>query len=177
MTWSAFEIVFDQPGLKLCEPCLVRSPDGKQLLCLLREEATHESRFATSDDEGDSWSPLQKLTPGLFGDRHVAKFADDGRLVICFRDTGPQSATRNHFVAWVGKYEDVLAGRDGQYRLKLLHSFDGNDCGYCGLERLPDGTFAATTYIKYRPGEEKQSIVSVRFRLDETDALADGSKP
>ena len=61
---------------------------------------------------------------------------------------------------------------DGQYRIKLLHSYSGGDCGYPGLELLPDGTFVATTYIKYREGPEKNSVVSTRFTLAETDKLA-----
>jgi hypothetical protein len=52
--------------------------------------------------------------------------------------------------------------------VKLLHSHAGTDHTYAGLELLPDGTFAGTTYIKYRPGPELHSVVSVRFRLDET---------
>ena len=57
------------------------------------------------------------------------------------------------------------------YKVKLLHSFAGPDCGYPGLELLPDGTIVATTYVKYNPGEEKHSVVSVRFKIDELDAL------
>ena len=100
--------------------------------------------------------------------------APDGRLVVCFRDTGGAhgSPTSTHFMAWVGRYEDIVSGRDGQYRVKLLHSFKGGDNGYPGVELLPDGTFAATTYIKYRAGPEKNSVVSVRFRLADTDQLA-----
>jgi hypothetical protein len=37
---------------------------------------------------------------------------------------------------------------------------------------LPDGTVVATTYIKYRPGPERNSVVSVRFLPNETDVLA-----
>lgn len=83
----------------------------------------------------------------------------------------PDSTTRGHFVAWVGDYADIAAKRPGRYRVKLLHSHAGSDCGYPGLEVTPDGTIVATTYIKYRPGAEKHSIVSTRFTLDETDAL------
>jgi hypothetical protein len=72
----------------------------------------------------------------------------------------------------VGRYDDIVSGRDGVYRVKLLHSYRGGDNGYPGLERLPDGTFVATTYIKYREGPEKNSVVSTRFTLAETDALA-----
>ncbi|MBB3207230.1 hypothetical protein FHS27_003049 [Rhodopirellula rubra] len=53
--------------------------------------------------------------------------------------------------------------------MKLLHSHAGNDCGYPGVEQLNDGTIVATTYIKYRPGADKHSIVSTRFNLAEID--------
>ncbi len=89
-----------------------------------------------------------------------------------FRDTGASSPTKSHFVAWVGRYEDIVSGRDGDYKIKLLHSNRGSDCGYPGVELLPDGTIVATTYIKYRPGPELNSVVSVRFNLAETDKLA-----
>jgi hypothetical protein len=78
----------------------------------------------------------------------------------------------NHFVGWVGSYEDTVSGGDGDYKLKLLHSNNGRDCGYPGLELLPDGTFIATSYVKYRPGKEKNSVVSVRFKIGETDRIA-----
>ncbi len=66
------------------------------------------------------------------GDRHKAVYAHDGRLVVAFRDMGRESPTKNHFVAWVGRYEDILAGRDGDYKIKLLnsHAKRTGDCGY-----------------------------------------------
>lgn len=170
-TWSAWKVIADSAGLKLCEPFLVRSPSGKQLLCLMRENATRESYYITSDDEGKTWSALKKLPKGLYGDRHVAKYTRDGRLLVVFRDTGAESPTRPHFVAWVGTYNDIINGTDGQYKIKLLHSYAGTDNGYPGLELLPDDTFVATTYIKYRPGLEKHSVVSARFKIAETDAM------
>ena len=172
MTWSDWRIVLDIPGCKPCEPCLVRSPDGKQLLCLMRENnRAFNAWMMTSDDEGATWPPAQPLPASLSGDRHAARYAADGRLVVCFRDTAARSHTRDHFVAWVGTYDDIVAGRDGHYRVKLLHSYAAGDCGYPGLEVLPDGTLAATTYIKYKPGTEKHSVVSVRFTLDELDSM------
>ena len=172
VTWTPWTVVLDLPGLKPCEPAIVRSPDGKQLLCLIRENAKRVALFMTSEDEGRSWSPSKPLPPGLFGDRHMIHYAADGRLVVAFRDTGRGSPTSTHFIAWVGQYADIASGRDGQYRIKLLHSYKGTDCGYPGLELLPDGTFVATTYIKYREGPEKNSVVSTRFTLAETDQLA-----
>jgi hypothetical protein len=96
--------------------------------------------------------------------------------VVTFRDQALGSPTRGHFVAWVGTYDDIKQGRPGQYRIKLLHSHAGGDCGYPGLELLPDGTIVATTYIKYRAGMDQHSVVSTRFRLSETDALVGGGK-
>ncbi len=173
-TWTPWKVILDLPGLKPCEPWIVRSPDRKQLLCLIRENEKRTALYMTSDDEGRTWSASKPLPPGLFGDRHTARYAADGRLVVVFRDTGGAygSPTSTHFVGWVGRYEDIASGRDGQYRVKLLHSFKGGDNGYPGLELLPDGTFVATTYIKYREGPEKNSVVSTRFKLAETDRLA-----
>lgn len=170
LTWSPWRILVDLGDLKPCEPEVIRSPDGKQLLCMMRENIrTEPAHFITSDDEGKTWSEVKALPLGLHGDRHKAVYAKDGRLVIAFRDTGLKSPTKNHFVAWVGHYEDIVSGKDGEYKIKLLHSYKASDCGYPGLELLPDGTLVATTYIKYREGPEQNSVVSTRFTLAETD--------
>ena len=42
---------------------------------------------------------------------------------------------------------------------------------YSGLEVLPDGTIVATNDIKYQAGPEKHSVVSTRFKLNETDEM------
>jgi len=130
------------------------------------------SLFSVSNDEGDSWSPPRELPLALTGDRFLPRYAHDGRLVIIFRPFPPESDWNNpdsYCTAWVGTYDDIVHDREGQYLIKLLHSHRGADHTYSGLEILPDGTFVATTYIQYQPGEELQSIVSVRFRLDEID--------
>jgi len=174
LTWEPWQVVLDLPGLKPCEPWVFASPDGKTLVCLLRENVKRVSLMMTSTDEGKTWSEAVPLPSSLFGDRHVAKYTPDGRLVVCFRDVGHGSPTYGHFIAWVGTYEDLIAGRDGQYRVKLLHSYKGRDCGYPAVEVLPDGTVIATSYVKYREGPERNSVVSVRFRLDETDRMVRG---
>lgn len=178
LTWSPWRILVDLGDLKPCEPEVIRSPDGKQLLCLMRENIrTSPAHFITSNDEGRTWSGVKALPPGLHGDRHKAVYTKDGRLVICFRDMGSTSPTRSHFVAWVGRYEDILSGKDAQYKIKLLHSHKGSDCGYPGLELLPDDTLVATTYVKYRPGPEQNSVVSTRFTLAEADPMEKQAAP
>ena len=162
------------PESKPCEPALIRSPEGKEIACVLRVNGSMKCRSLAmfSEDEGESWTPPAELSRTITGDRHQPRYASDGRLVICFRDRTVKSPTWGHFVAWVGTYQDLHNCREGQYRIKLLHSYDeqkAHDCGYPGLELLPDDTIVATTYIKYRPGPEKQSVVSVRFKLQEMD--------
>ena len=41
-----------------------------------------------------------------------------------------------------------------------------------GVELLPDGTILCTTYIKLFPDERFQSVACTRFRISETDKLA-----
>jgi hypothetical protein len=172
--WSPPAVVAEVDGKNPCEPFVFRSPDGSELCCLLRENTHKEnSLMMFSRDEGATWSTPVQTAWGLTGDRHQGVFTKDGRLVVAFRDQALQSPTRGHFVAWVGTYADLREGKPGQYRIKLLHSHAKNvgDCGYPGLERLPDDTIAATTYAKIVPGVEKHSVVSVRFSLGETDKL------
>ncbi len=171
LTWSEPRVVATVEGKNPCEPFVFRSPDGGELCCLMREN-THKgySLMMFSSDEGTTWSTPVDTPWGLTGDRHMGVCTSDGRLVIAFRDQAPLSPTRGHFVAWVGTYEDIKQGKPGQYRIKLLHSFAGGDCGYPGMELLPDGTIVATTYIKFWNDARKHSVVCTRFRLEETDA-------
>lgn len=172
LTWSEPRVVAAVAGQSPCEPFAFHSPDGTELCCLMRENTRQgRSLMMFSRDQGATWTTPVQTSWGLTGDRHMGVLTKDGRLVVAFRDQAPDSSTKGHFVAWVGSYEDLRQGAEGQYRIKLLHSHAGRDCGYPGLELLPDQTVVATTYIKYRPGNDKHSIVSTRFRLDETDRL------
>lgn len=176
LTWSEPRVVAAVEGKNPCEPFVFRSPDGVELCCLMRENGrTGRSLMMFSHDEGATWSIPQDTPWGLTGDRHQGVYvepdATEGRLLVVFRDMAPGSPTRGHFVGWVGHYRDLKSGSPGQYRIKLLHNYAKTDAGYPGLERLPDGTLVATTYLKYRPGPEKHSVVCTRFRLTETDAL------
>ena len=108
MTWSEPEVIADVEGKKPCEPFVFRSPDNKELCCLMRENThTGRSLMMFSRDEGKSWSDPVDTPWGLSGDRHMGVYTKDGRLVVAFRDMAPNSPTRGHFVAWVGTYEDI----------------------------------------------------------------------
>ena len=78
------------------------------------------------------------------------------------------SVTKGDWVGWVGTYDDVAQGHEGQYRVRFMDNHHEYDTAYPGVERLPDGTFVVTTYGHWTPGEPPY-IVSVRFTLDELD--------
>ena len=171
LTWGEPKVVAHHPDAHLCEPGAVRSPDGKQIAVLLRENRRkHNSFLITSEDEGKTWSKPKELPAALTGDRHTAAYAPDGRLLISFRDTTRKSPTKGDWVAWIGRYEDIIAGREGQYRIRIKKNHKSSDCAYPGVEILSDGTFVLTTYGHWTP-KEQPYILSVRVRLDELDKL------
>ncbi|HJN17441.1 MAG TPA: sialidase family protein, partial [Armatimonadota bacterium] len=172
LTWGPERMIAEHPWAHLCEPAMVRSPDGKQIAAFMRENLRRYNSFLiTSDDDGETWSEPIELPASLTGDRHLPRYAPDGRLVIPFRDMAKGSPTYGDFAAWVGTYEDAVSGREGQYRVRLLDSPVKVDLGYPGFEVLPDGTLVITTYAVLKPGE-KHSVVSVRFSIEELDMKA-----
>lgn len=172
LTWSFPEVIFKTEDIYLCEPGVIRSPDGKQLAVLVRENRrVKNSHIIFSNDEGKTWSGPRELPGALTGDRHTGNYAPDGRLFLSFRDTTLESPTRGDWVGWVGTYDDLVKGREGQYRVRLKKNHRSLDCAYPGVEVLPDGTFVVTTYGHWDKGEQPY-VLSVRFTVKELDELA-----
>ena len=195
MSWSYPEAMLSDRFVHLCEPGMVRSPDGKTIAVLLRENARRSnSHIIFSRDEGKSWTAPRPLPNSLTGDRHQALYLPDGRLLISFRDNspaasqfrrlkqacqncdvkqlalqaGPASPTHGDWVGWVGTFEDLVEGKEGQYRIRFKDNTRGSDCAYPALELLPDGTVVATTYGHWDEGESPY-ILSVRFKMEEVE--------
>jgi hypothetical protein len=175
LTWSFPETILTDSAVHLCEPGIIRSPDGKRLAVLLRENSRRKnSHIIFSDDEGVTWTPPREMPRTLNGDRHTGKYAPDGRLFISFRDRSPKgnpSPTEGDWVGWVGTFDNLVHGRDGLYRVRLKDNHHGWDCSYPGVEILPCGTYVTTTYGHWVKGK-KPYILSVRFTLKELDAMA-----
>jgi lysophospholipase L1-like esterase len=172
LTWSFPEVVYESTEIHLCEPGIVRSPDGKQLAVLLRENRrVKNSHVIFSNDEAKNWSAPRELPNELTGDRHTGKYLPDRRLFLTFRDRTPKtwiSPTAGDWAGWIGTYEDLVKGKPGQYRLRLKDNHKGADCTYPGVEVLPDGTVVTTTYGHWDQGEQPY-ILSVRFTGAELD--------
>ena len=198
LTWSNPEPILSRRDMNLCEPGIIRSPNGKTLAVLLRENSrTANSQIIFSNDEGKTWSDPKPLPNELNGDRHVLKYSPDGRLLVVFRDispvsfrkdleglakvrnevnmskvakeTGQGSPTEGDWVGWVGKWKDLVKGTPGQYRIRFKDNIHSWDCCYPGVELLPDGTFVITTYGHWEKDKEPY-IVSIRFKMEELDS-------
>ena len=177
LTWGEPEIVTQHPDADLCEPGAIRSPDGHTIALLLRENSRqHHSMVVFSTDEGVTWSEPRELPATLTGDRHTAKYGPDGRLFVSFRDMAEGSPTKGDWVGWVGSFDDILGGREGEYRIRFMDNKNPWDTAYPGVELLPDGTFVVTTYGHWVEGEEP-FVVSVRFTLEELDRKVRGGGP
>ena len=173
LTWAEQVVAIRHPDAFPCEPFITPSPDGKELTMIAREQSRiYNSILATSRDEGQTWTDLREGPTGLTGDRHIGLYTLDGRLVVVFRDNSvntPASplAKISNFVAWVGTYEDLVQGGEGECRIILLQG----SAAYPGLVSLPDGTMVATCAMKNYPGEGRTLVMSTRFKMEEIDAL------
>lgn len=197
LTWSFPEVILSRRDLNLCEPGAIRSPNGKKIAVLLRENSRRSnSQIIFSKDEGKTWSDPRPLPNELTGDRHVLRYTPDGRILAVFRDVSPSSVkgelskiasdrkeanlskvavetglgspTEGDWVGWVGTWKDLVRGKQGQYRIRFRDNIHSWDCCYPGVELLPDGTFVVTTYGHWERGKEPY-ILSIRLKIEETD--------
>lgn len=196
----------------VCEVECIRSDFGKgDELCLIARcnKKTCTSLLFFSNDEGETWSRPKEAPFALNGERHKAEYTDDGRLFITFRSIerdrkrvkkmrklgGEKNWYSEGWVAWVGTYDDLKNGTEGQYRIKIAHTYLDHqnepsivanaDTGYCGNVVLKDGTIVISSYGIFSP-EEKESgkyktdkgkqkrktfIVSKRLKLLDVEKL------
>ena len=211
MQWSKPEKYFAEyrdieKSSNMCEVEVIRSDKGLgDELCLITRSNSKKinSLISFSTDEGKTWSKPVEAPAALNGERHKAEYTSDGRLFITFRsiergdkakENAETATDRNRgwisegLVAWVGSYEDLKNGTEGDYRIKIAHIyFDDQtepeyyanaDTGYCGNVVLEDDTIVTSSYGKYISEEKtsdgksiRTSICSKRINLRDTDEL------
>lgn len=208
--WSKPEKYFSahreiEKKANMCEVEVIRSNGGTgDELCLLARSNSKKmnSLISFSSDEGATWSEPREVPAALNGERHKAEYTSDGRLFIMFRSiergqkaaANPEAGAEKRgwmsegWIAWVGTYDDLKNGSEGQYRIKMAHTYlngqtepqysANGDTGYCGNTVLPDGTIVASTYGCFDPNKKtadgkklRTYIASKRIRLADTDAL------
>lgn len=200
-----------EKGSRMCEVECVRSGGGKgdELMLITRSNSKKINSLLTfSKDEGKTWSKPVEAPAALNGERHKADYLPDGRLFITFRSIERDSVklAKNYekknwcwysegWVAWVGSYEDLKNGGEGDFRIKIAHTYldyqnepsatANADTGYCGNVVLADGTVVTSSYGIFST-EEKESgayktdkgqlkrktyIVSKRIRAEDVEKL------
>ena len=197
-----------EKSAQMCEIEVIRSDKGQgDELCLIARSQSKKinSMISFSNDEGKTWSQPRELPAALNGERHKADYTPDGRLFITFRSIergnkaqlyAKSSIDRKRgwisegLIAWVGTYEDLKNGNEGDYRIKIAHIYDKNqkepkyyanaDTGYCGNVVLSEGTIVTCSYGRYSPAEKtkdgkelKTYICSKRINLKDTDELVE----
>lgn len=195
----------------MCEVECVRSDGGKgdELMLITRSNTKKINSLLTfSTDEGETWSEPVEAPSALSGERHKADYTPDGRLFITFRsiERDKEKLKKNYekksmkwysegWIAWVGTFDDLKNGREGQYRIKIAHTYldfqnepsitANADTGYCGNVVLSDGTVVTSSYGIFSTEEKehgiyktdkgrmkrKTYIVSKRINLKDTDKL------
>lgn len=140
----------------LCEAGLVTRGDGKRMALLFRpEKRLTNSMVAFSDDNGLTWTDPRELPGSLTGHRHESVNLPDGRTMVFMRDYSPLhtgNPSHGDWVAWLGTFDDLEKGKEGQYRIRLRRNYGNStnnnigDCGYSGVELLPGGKVLALTY-------------------------------
>lgn len=200
--FSAYRDIEKKSGM--CEVEVIRSEQGTgDELCLISRSNTKtmNSLISLSFDEGKTWSNPVEAPAAINGERHKADYTPDGRLFITFRSIERGKKAQENaseditggwdsegWIAWVGTFDDLKNGREGQYRIKLAHIYEKGqkqpeyhayaDTGYCGNVVLEDGTIVTTNYGHFSPKEKinfgtdlRTYICSKRVRLEDTDAL------
>ena len=146
MHWSVPEKYFAEhrdieKTSNMCEVEVIRSENGKgDELCLISRSNSKKinSLISFSNDEGKTWSKPVEAPAALNGERHKADYTPDGRLYITFRSIERGQKAKEHaknltdrnrgwvsegLIAWVGTYDDLKNGTEGQYRIKLAHIY------------------------------------------------------
>ncbi len=178
LNWGDPEEIYRSSIAHLCEGGLVYSPDSSEIAMLLRENAkNYNSQIMFSNDEGKSWSAPKPMPGSLCGDRHQAIYLPNGRLLVQFRDITPwnrpgneHSPTEGDWVGWVGTWDDLKHGYEGQYRIRFKDNKKGGDAAYPAAELLPDGTLVCTAYGHWDKGEEPY-ILAFRFEIEALDRI------
>ncbi len=166
-SWSPPQAHWTGSTLHLCEPGLITSPDRSLRALLLRENRrAGPSHAVFSWDRGATWSRPRPMAWEVTGDRHTGVELRPGVWFISFRDMAKGSPTQGDWIAWVGTWNDILQGRPGALRIRLKDNRSAWDCGYPGVQLMPDGSIVAVTYGHWEEGQPPY-VIAVRLGREE----------
>lgn len=122
-SWEPFSVIASEKCLVLCEASVIRLPQElvggpPRLLALMRENSFvgEPMYYCLSEDGGATWSE-PRPTP-LIGHRPTLGWTGSGRLLVTYRDVGPDPGTK----AWLGSLDDLCS----DFEVHGLHPAPGN---------------------------------------------------
>ena len=163
-SWQPLTAVNHDPNLVLCEGSITRLPDGR-LLCLLRENTfVYEPMYKSfSSDDGRSWS--EPTPTPLIGHRPTIGILRSGKLLVTYRDVGPNRGT----AAWLGDVDELDDF--------AVHGLDATDGGTTftgeGMRIATASGSDAPVRYALRPmtdPERAQAEIEAEVRVDAADA-------
>ena len=162
--WNPISILAQARNLVLCEASAARLPDGR-LLALLRENSgVFEPMYRVeSADNGQTWSDPAP-TP-LLDHRPCLGLARDGRLLVTYRNVGPDGGT----AAWLGGLDELdefavhgLARNPENPRLAREGLVIAGDQGFPSRQRPDDD---AVIYVLRPLTDPDRCIADLRVRV------------
>jgi hypothetical protein len=141
-SWTPLSVITHQRNLVLCEASLALMPDGR-ILALMRENSfVYEPMYlCVSSDRGGTWS--DPLPTPLIGHRPTLGLTPGGRLLVTYRNVGPDGGT----CAWLGSEAEL----NGDFKPHGRHPDPENPA------QTPDG-------LRVRNGAGQDSVVRYALR-------------
>ena len=197
--WSTPELLMPEyreieKTYQICELGMIRYEKEDLIIAVGRSQShNNPSVLLTSKDEGNTWSYPKDLPGSLSGERHKLIYDKiEAKLVISFREIiydlngnnifdGHDDWICGDWLVWVGSFEDLLAQKEGDYRIRLKEDFTQSpkkgDTGYAGIEILDDQTLVMHAYGHWDEAFSKQwehgvtsdlaYIIQARFKLSD----------
>lgn len=131
-SWSDRSVIASEPGIDFREADTLRLNDGRILAVIRTDRAPYDTYQSYSDDEGRSWTPIQKT--GFHG--HCVRLFQLRNAIACFfRDMDPArpgisySLTCDDAITWSfgGRLYESPSGYEGW----------ASACGYPAVVSLP----------------------------------------
>jgi hypothetical protein len=103
-TWKPLSVLAHHRNLVLCEASMTRLADGR-LIALMRENSfVYEPMYlCISENDGGLWS--DPIPTPLIGHRPTMGLVPDGRLLVTYRNVGPDAGT----CAWLGTLDELTS--------------------------------------------------------------------
>lgn len=157
--WERSALIAREPCLVLCEASVIALPGAgrggqPRLLALMRENSFvgEPMYYCVSEDGGRTWSSHAPTV--LVGHRPTLGWTRSGRLLVTYRDVGPDPGTK----AWIGGLDELCSN----FAVHGLHPAPNS------VASTPEGLL-----VRSAPGADEAVRFLLRPITDAEDAHAD----